>query len=48
MSHEQLKKGYETEIAYQKHMLRNLSYYFELAILISAIGIVKLSNFLCK
>lgn len=40
MSREQLKKGYETELAYQKHMLRNLSYYFELAILVSAIGMV--------
>ncbi|MDO4912735.1 MAG: PTS sugar transporter [Lactobacillus sp.] len=40
MTIEELKKGYENEIAYQKLMLRNLSYYFELAILITAIGIV--------
>lgn len=40
MTLDELRKGYEEEVAYQKHMLQNLGYWFQLATIISGIGIV--------
>lgn len=48
MSLEELRKGYEEEVAYQKHMLQNLGYWFQLATIISGIGIVVLYFYQAK
>ncbi|ATO56157.1 PTS fructose transporter subunit IA [Loigolactobacillus coryniformis subsp. coryniformis] len=40
MTIQEMKKGYEQEVTYQKHMLRNLGYWFQLWTIISGIGIV--------
>ena len=40
MTIEELRKGYMNEVKYQKHMLRNLQYWFQLFLTISAIGVV--------
>lgn len=40
MTLEEMTKGYEKEVAYQKHMLKNLGYWFQLNTMISGIGIV--------
>ena len=38
MTIEEMQKGYQNEVAYQKHMLRNLGYWFQLFLTVSAIG----------
>ncbi|MFC5631261.1 MULTISPECIES: DUF202 domain-containing protein [Streptococcus] len=38
MTEQELIKGYETEIAYQKHMIENLGRWFNLLFLIASIG----------
>ncbi|MDN7146245.1 DUF202 domain-containing protein [Liquorilactobacillus mali] len=40
MTIQEMKKGYEEEVAYQKHMLKNLGYWFQLWTTISGLGIV--------
>ncbi|HBQ42840.1 MAG TPA: PTS fructose transporter subunit IA, partial [Lactobacillus acetotolerans] len=40
MTIEELRKGYMNEVKYQKHMLRNLQYWFQLFLTISDIGVV--------
>ena len=40
MTLEEMKKGYEGEVAYQKHMLRNIGYWFQLFTAISGVGII--------
>lgn len=40
MTTEELRKGYMNEVEYQKHMLRNLGYWFQLFFTVSAIGVV--------
>ncbi|WP_155286869.1 DUF202 domain-containing protein [Lacticaseibacillus zhaodongensis] len=40
MTLEELKAGYEKEVSYQKHMLDNIGYFFQLATVIGGIGIV--------
>ena len=40
MTIEEMQKGYQNEVAYQKHMLRNLGYWFQLFLTVSAIGLV--------
>ncbi|WP_127849444.1 DUF202 domain-containing protein [Lacticaseibacillus hulanensis] len=40
MTIDELTKGYKEEVAYQKHMLKNLGYWFQLCTIISGIGIV--------
>jgi hypothetical protein len=40
MTLEEMHKGYENEVKYQKHMLKNLGYWFQLFTIISGIGIV--------
>lgn len=40
-----MQKGYKNEVAYQKHMLRNLGYWFQLFFTVSAIGLVLIYYF---
>lgn len=40
MTIEEMHDGYKKEIAYQKHMLKNIGYWFQLFTAISGIGIV--------
>jgi len=40
MTIEKMHDGYKNEISYQKHMLRNIGYWFQLFTAISGIGIV--------
>ncbi|WP_407893829.1 DUF202 domain-containing protein [Lacticaseibacillus sp. N501-2] len=39
----EMRKGYEQEVAYQKHMMKNLGYWFQLCVVLSGVGIVLLS-----
>lgn len=48
MTLDELRKGYEGEVAYQKHMLRNLGYWFQLFMILSGIGIVLIYYFHSK
>lgn len=41
----EMEKGYKNEVEYQKHMLRNLGYWFQLFLTISAIGLVLIYYF---
>lgn len=45
MTEQKLIQGYETEIAYQKHMLENLGRWFSLLFLIASTGGVLLYSF---
>lgn len=45
MTIEEMQKGYKNEVAYQKHMLRNLGYWFQLFFTVSAIGLVLIYYF---
>lgn len=45
MTNQKLIKGYETEIAYQKHMIENLGRWFSLFFIVSSIGVVLFSLF---
>lgn len=36
----EMRKGYEQEVAYQKHMMKNLGYWFQLCVVLSGVGIV--------
>lgn len=45
MTIKQMQEGYEKEVAYQKHMLRNLGYWFQLFFIISACGLVLIYYF---
>lgn len=38
-------KGYETEIAYQKHMIENLGRWFSLFFIVSSVGVVLFALF---
>lgn len=38
-------KGYETEIAYQKHMIENLGRWFSLFFIVSSVGVVLFTIF---
>lgn len=40
MTINEMREGYEKEVAYQKHMLRNLGYWFQLFTIISGVGLV--------
>lgn len=40
MTIQELKTGYQEEVTYQKHMLRNLGYWVQLCTVISGVGIV--------
>lgn len=40
MTLDEMTKGYEKEVAYQKHMLKNLGYWFQLNTVLSGSGIV--------
>lgn len=40
MTIEEMQKGYKKEVDYQKHMLRNLGYWFQLFLTLSAVGLV--------
>ncbi|MFD1419976.1 DUF202 domain-containing protein [Lactiplantibacillus songbeiensis] len=40
MTIKEMRTGYEQEVAYQKHMLRNLGYWFQLWTITGGIGIV--------
>ncbi|MDF7638118.1 DUF202 domain-containing protein [Lactobacillus sp. ESL0791] len=48
MTIEELTKGYQNEVEYQKHMLRNLQYWFQLFFTVSAIGVVLIYYFHAK
>lgn len=48
MSIKEMRQGYEKEVAYQKHMLRNLGYWFQLFTAISGTGIVIIYYFHAK
>ncbi|GEP19787.1 hypothetical protein [Pediococcus argentinicus] len=45
MTIQEMKNGYEQEVAYQKKMLRNVGYWFQLGTVVSGIGIVLLYFF---
>lgn len=45
MTIEEMQNGYKKEVDYQKHMLRNLSYWFQLFLTISAVGLVLIYYF---
>ncbi|EEJ70965.1 hypothetical protein [Lactobacillus ultunensis] len=45
MTIEEMQNGYKKEVAYQKHMLRNLGYWFQLFLTTSAIGLVLIYYF---
>ncbi len=38
-------KGYETEIAYQKHMIENLGRWFSLFFIVSSVGVILFAIF---
>ena len=40
MTIDEMTKGYVKEVAYQKHMLKNLGYWFQLCTILSGVGIV--------
>lgn len=40
MTIEEMHNGYQKEVEYQKHMLKNIGYWFQLVTAISGIGIV--------
>lgn len=40
MTKQRIIEGYETEIAYQKHMIENLGRWFSLLFIIAGIGVV--------
>lgn len=40
MTIDEMHKGYQEEVKYQKHMLKNIGYWFQLCTAISGIGIV--------
>ncbi|ALB29798.1 PTS fructose transporter subunit IA [Companilactobacillus heilongjiangensis] len=40
MTFQEMKDGYEQEVTYQKHMLKNLGYWFQLFTILGGIGIV--------
>ena len=44
----EMTKGYEQEVAYQKHMLKNLGYWFQLSTILSGVGIVLIYFFHSK
>ncbi len=48
MTLNEMRKGYEGEVAYQKHMLKNLGYWFQLCSILSGIGIVLIYFFHAK
>ena len=48
MTLNEMRKGYEGEVAYQKHMLKNLGYWFQLYSIVSGIGIVMIYFFHAK
>lgn len=48
MTFEEMRKGYQNEVAYQKHMLRNLGYWFQLGSILSGSGIVLVYFFHAK
>lgn len=48
MTINEMHDGYKNEIAYQKHMLKNLGYWFQLCTAISGIGIVLIYFFHSK
>ncbi|MGT2833250.1 hypothetical protein [Streptococcus halotolerans] len=45
MTNQKMIKGYETEIAYQKHMIENLGRWFSLFFIVSSIGVVLFALF---
>lgn len=45
MTREELIQGYETEIAYQKHMVENLGRWFSLLFVVASIGVVLIYSF---
>ena len=40
MTEQELRQGYEAEIAYQKHMLENLGRWFSLCFALAGVGLV--------
>ena len=40
MTEQELRQGYEAEIAYQKHMLENLGRWFSLCFAVAGVGLV--------
>ncbi|AZZ60117.1 DUF202 domain-containing protein [Oenococcus sp. UCMA 16435] len=48
MTIEEMRIGYEKEVTYQKHMLKNLGYWFQLCTAVSGIGIVSVYFFHTK
>ncbi len=48
MTIDEMTKGYEKEVAYQKHMLKNLGYWFQLCTILSGVGIVLIYFFHSK
>lgn len=45
LTKEEFIKGYEEEIAYQKHMIENLGRWFTLMFIIASIGVVLIYSF---
>ncbi|MGT2750682.1 DUF202 domain-containing protein [Streptococcus orisasini] len=45
LTKEEFIKGYEEEIAYQKHMIENLGRWFTLMFVIASIGVVLIYSF---
>lgn len=45
MTIEEMQQGYLHEVEYQKHMLKNLSYWFQLFFTASVIGVVLIYSF---
>ena len=45
MTIEEIQKGYQNEVDYQKHVFRNLGYWFQLFLTVSAIGLVLIYYF---
>jgi len=48
MTIDEMHNGYKNEIAYQKHMLKNIGYWFQLCTAVSGIGIVLIYFFHSK
>ncbi|MFT8917406.1 MAG: DUF202 domain-containing protein [Oenococcus sp.] len=48
MTIKEMRQGYQEEINYQKHMLRNLGYWFQLCTTLSGIGIILIYFFHAK
>ncbi|MBM7643581.1 DUF202 domain-containing protein [Streptococcus loxodontisalivarius] len=40
MTEQELIAGYEEEVAYQKHMLRNLKYWYNLLFILAGLGLL--------